>query len=374
MVHRETRGRRDRRDDPVTGSRSVIRENELSAGELSEVARLMAAVGAEPRANLTANFLAGGRSNLTYRIDDGVKSWVLRMPPRSGRTPSAHDVAREFRVTSALSGSVVPVARPLILCEDESVIGTPFIVVEHVTGTTVRTASDLEELDDQTVAAVTTRLVETLAALHRIEPEVAGLEGYGRPEGYAARQLKRWTGQWELVGTDAGSTSATELSRRLSARVPQQGGASIVHGDFRIDNVILQLPGAAQDPQPQVAAVVDWELSTLGDPVADVAMMCAYRVPIFDLIVGEPSAWTSPRIPPVHGLAEAYSAAGGLPLRDWEFHLALAYFKIAVIAAGIAHRAQAGAASGRGFDTAGDAVCTYLELGLDTLQAMDGHR
>ncbi|MTD53691.1 phosphotransferase [Amycolatopsis sp. RM579] len=334
----------------------------MSDDELLDVAKVMSAAGIEPVAGLEATLLAGGRSNLTYRLDDGETSWVLRMPPRSGRTPSAHDVAREYRVTKALAGSEVPVARPFLLCDNESVLGAPFTVVEYVPGVTVRTAADLDELDGHAVGTVTRRLVETLAALHRVDPESVGLAGYGRPDGYAARQLRRWTGQWELVGAPDHGVAATELSRRLSSHTPAQGGTSIVHGDYRIDNVLLTLV----DDDPEVAAVVDWELSTLGDPVADVAMMCAYRDPVFDLIVGAPSAWTSARIPGIAELTQAYTAAGGVPLRDWEFHLALAYFKIAVIAAGIAHRAHVGAATGPGFDTAGEAVGTYLDLGLHT--------
>jgi aminoglycoside phosphotransferase (APT) family kinase protein len=352
----------------VTNPSSLACSQPLSDAELQRVARIMQAAGIDLADRLQATLLAGGRSNLTCRLDDGVTRWVLRMPPRRGRTPSAHDVAREYRVTKALADTAVPVARPLLLCEDEEVLGAPFTLVEHVLGSTIRTAAELAELDDRAVEAVSARLVETLAALHRVDPEAVGLGDYGRPDGYAARQLRRWTGQWELIGADHHGDAALELSRRLTSRMPAQGSTSIVHGDYRIDNVILTLAtGEGQQPAPVVAAVVDWELSTLGDPVADVAMMCAYRHPVFDLITGEPSAWTSPRILAAGSLAEAYAAAGGAPLRDWDFHLALAYFKIAVIAAGIAHRARAGAATGQGFDTAGDAVGTYLDLGLDTL-------
>jgi aminoglycoside phosphotransferase (APT) family kinase protein len=352
----------------VTNPGSLTRSQPLSDAELRRVAGTMRAAGIEPAAGLEATLLAGGRSNLTCRLDDGVTRWVLRMPPRSGRTPSAHDVAREYRVTKALADTAVPVARPLLLCEDADVLGAPFTLVEHVTGSTIRTAAELAELDDQAVNAVSVRLVETLAALHRVDPEAVGLGDYGRPDGYAARQLRRWTGQWELIGAEHHGDAALELSRRLTSNMPTQGSSSIVHGDYRIDNVILTLAtGKGQQPDPVVAAVVDWELSTLGDPVADVAMMCAYRDPVFDLIIGEPSAWTSPRIPGAASLAQAYAAAGGVSLRDWDFHLALAYFKIVVIAAGIAHRARVGAATGPGFDTAGDAVGRYLDLGLDTL-------
>lgn len=355
----------------MTVPEQSTRSQPLSDAELRCVADVMLVGGIELQGRLEATHIAGGRSNLTCRLDDGETSWVLRMPPRTGRTPSAHDIAREYRVTKALADSVVPVARPLLLCDDESVLGAPFTVVEHVSGATIRTSTELDELDDPAVAAVSRRLLETLAALHRVDQEAVGLGSYGRPDGYAARQLQRWTGQWQLVGDDDNTRAARELSQRLGTAMPAQGATSIVHGDFRIDNVILTL---ADGCAPQVAAVVDWELSTLGDPVADVAMMCAYRDPVFDLIVGEPSAWTSPRIPDVPALVRVYKEAGGVPLRDWDFHLALAYFKIAVIAAGIAHRARVGAATGRGFDSAGDAVSMYLNLGLQTLEVSRGAR
>jgi aminoglycoside phosphotransferase (APT) family kinase protein len=335
----------------------------------------MSRAGLEICGQLRVAVLAGGRSNVTLRLDDDATSWVLRMAPRGGRTPSAHDVVREFRVTKALADSAVPVARPVLLCEDESVVGRSFTVADYVPGATVRTTADLDSVDDRALDTIVERLVKTLASLHRVEPDAVGLGDYGRPAGYAARQLKRWTGQWEFVGVQAHDAAATELSRRLGSHLPAQGGASIVHGDYRIDNVILTLgDGSAARPAPDVAAVVDWELSTLGDPVADVAMMCAYRDSALDLILGEPSAWASPRIPGVEALARAYADAGGAELRMWESHLALAYFKIAVIAAGIAHRARVGGATGPGFDTAGDAVGPYLELGLQTLDTIGAGR
>ena len=156
-----------------------------------------------------------------------------------------------------------------------------------------------------------------------------------------------------------------ELSAQLRDSVPEQRSTGIVHGDYRIDNTLLDL---YSPPSARIAAVVDWELSTLGDPVADVAMMCAYRDPTFDLIIGEEGAWTSSRLPGPVELAGSYEAAGGVRLTAWNFHLALAYFKIGVIAAGIDHRVRAGATAGRGFDTAGDAVAPYLELARTTLR------
>ena len=318
----------------------------------------MTAAGATLAGPLESRLIAGGRSNLTFRLTDGVARWVLRTAPRAGRTPSAHDVAREYRVTRALRRTPVPVPPAVVLDEGEQVLGSPYAVAEFVDGACVQSRSDLDGLDDRTVAICVDRLVETLAALHAVDPVAIGLERHGRPDGYAERQVRRWSGQWELVGSAALDGLATELGRSLAAAVPEQRSSGIVHGDYRIDNTILRL-----DDDVRVAAVVDWELSTLGDPVADVALMCVYRHPALDLVLGSPSAWTSDRLPDAAGLASAYEAAGGVPLRGWNFHLALGYFKLAVIAAGIDHRYRAGATHGTGFDTAGDAVGPLLEAG-----------
>ncbi|WP_298747410.1 phosphotransferase family protein [uncultured Nocardioides sp.] len=353
---------------------------ELGEVELSAVAAQMAGAGVDLAGPLTARLIAGGRSNLTFRLDDGVSSWVLRTPPRAGRTPSAHDVAREFRVTSALGATDVPVPPAVVLCEDESLIGGPFTVAGFVPGATVQTAAQLDALDDTVVSAVVSALSSTLAALHRVDHVAAGLERFGRPDGYAARQLKRWSGQWEIVGgafDPAVRSAASALAAALGDRLPRQAATGIVHGDYRIDNTLLALPGGGPDSGSgvgsgaggvSVAAVVDWELSTIGDPVADVAMMCVYRHPVFDQVIGEPTAWTSPRLPEAAGLAAAYEAAGGVDLVDLDEHLALGYLKLAVIAAGIDHRYRAGATSGSGFDTAGQAVPVLLEEGLAVLR------
>lgn len=336
----------------------------LSPADLAAVSAEMAHAGVEIAGPLTSALIAGGRSNLTLRLEDGVNRWVMRMPPRLGRTPSAHDVAREFRVTTALATTDVPVAPSVLLCEDESVIGSPFAVAGFVSGRTIQSRQDLDGLDDRMIGLVADRLVETLARLHAVDHEAAGLEGFGRPEGYAERQVRRWSGQWEIVGDAALSPVARELGARLARTPFVQRSSGIVHGDYRIDNTILDLPADPSLGVPRIAAVVDWELSTLGDPVADVALMAVYRHAALDLVLGSPSAWTSPRLPGPDQLASAYEEAGGVPLLDWERHLALGYFKLAVIAAGIDYRFRAGATTGEGFDTAAQAVEPLLESGL----------
>ena len=341
----------------------------LTAAELAAVADRMGHAGVELAGPLDAVLIAGGRSNLTYAITDGRSRWVLRTPPRAGRTASAHDVAREHRVAAALMATDVPIADAVLLDESDDLLGVPFTVSGFVDGVAVRTQADLASYDDERLAVVVDSLVETLAALHRVDHVKVGLETFGRPDGYAARQLRRWSGQWETVGEERLGPLAREVVDGLTGAVPEQRSASIVHGDYRIDNTLL---GRAGTPgADRVAAVVDWELSTIGDPVADVAMMCAYRHEPFDLVMGAPSAWTSPRLPTADGLAQRYESAGGIALEHWGFHRALGCFKVAVIAAGIEHRRSAGSGSGAGFDTAGAAVEPYLELAARQLRDGD---
>lgn len=354
MVDREARRARHRRRQPVTT---------LTDLELVEVGRLLTDAGVEVTGGLTATLIAGGRSNLTFRIEDSSSRWVLRMPPRAGRTPSAHDVAREHRVTTALVGTEVPVAAPVLMCANDSVLGGPFTVAEFVTGRTIQSRGDLESVPADLVGGLMDGLVEALAALHRVDHVAVGLAGFGRPDGYAERQLRRWSGQWDLVGIADLGPIADEVLRRLAKNLPTQHAVGVVHGDFRIDNTIVELSGRAT-----IAAVVDWELSTIGDPVADVAMMCAYRNAAFDLVVGAPSAWASPAVPNVDRLTAMYQGAGGVELRDWALHLALANYKIAVIAAGIDHRFRVGMGIGPGFDSAAGAVAPYLEAALGCLE------
>ncbi|EOM77005.1 phosphotransferase family protein [Rhodococcus rhodnii] len=307
---------------------------------------------------LRASALSGGKSNLTYRVTDGETVWVVRRPPTAGLTPSAHDVGREFRVTSALRDTGVPVAAAIALCEDDSVMGAPFTVVEWVEGRVVRTADELDGLGE--VDDVVTELVGVLARLHAVDHEAVGLADFGRPNGYLERQVALWARQWQHVKA-AESADVDRLHARLAASIPARSGAAIVHGDYRIDNTIL----STADPA-RVAAVVDWELSTLGDPLADVALMCVYRNPALDTVLGDRAAWTSDRLPDGDALAHRYSEASGRDIHDWDFHLGLANFKMAVIAQGIDHRHRAGAA-GDGLDTAGSAVPRFVAAGLDAV-------
>jgi aminoglycoside phosphotransferase (APT) family kinase protein len=306
--------------------------------------------------------ISGGRSNLTYLVFDDKSTWVLRRPPSHGVTPSAHDMAREYRVVSALAGTGVPVARPVAVCADDSVLGAPFTLVEYVRGQVIRTESDLSLIEsDETVTDCVQGLVSVLADLHSVDVDAVGLGDWGKRDGYLERQVRRWAGQWGRVQRpdDERDGDVRRLHDRLARSIPAQSATAIVHGDYRIDNVILDSAAPYR-----VVAVVDWEMSTLGDPLADVALMCVYREPVFDLVIGVDAAWTSNRLPTAEDIAERYALASGRDLQHWDFHLALAYFKVAVIAAGIAYRQRSFDGSA---DIADDAVAPMIAAGLRVL-------
>lgn len=314
------------------------------------------------RGDLRAELISGGKSNLTYFLSDDTSRWVLRRPPTAGLTPSAHDVAREYTITSALQKTDVPVAGTVVLCEDVSVLGAPFTLVERIDGRVVRTTADLVDVSDTDLDKCVDELVRILGALHKVDIDAVGLRQFGRPDGYLTRQVALWAKQWERVKTRE-STDLSRLHTAVADSIPNHSEASIVHGDYRIDNTILGL-----DDVGHVAAVVDWELSALGDPLSDVATMCVYRNPSFDLVIGEPAAWTSDRMPSIDDLAQRYSLASGRDLAHWNFYMALAYLKLAVIAEGIHHRFLVGATVGDGFDRAGESVPEFIAAGLHALK------
>ncbi|OBK98646.1 acyl-CoA dehydrogenase [Mycobacterium asiaticum] len=313
---------------------------------------------------LRGEFISGGRSNLTFRVYDDATSWLVRRPPLHGLTPSAHDMSREYKVVAALQNTPVPVARTVALCDDESVLGAPFQIVEFVDGQVVRRRAQLESLGRRAIDGCVDALIRVLVDLHNVDPDSVGLSDFGKPSGYLERQVRRWGSQWQLVRLpdDRRDDDVERLHTALQQSIPQQSRTSIVHGDYRIDNTILD----SQDPR-QVRAVVDWELSTLGDPISDAALMCVYRDPALDLIIDTQAAWTSPLLPTADELADRYSLVSGQPLGQWEFYMALAYFKLAIIAAGIDFRRRmAEEADGQAdsTDDAPEVVAPLISRGL----------
>jgi aminoglycoside phosphotransferase (APT) family kinase protein len=359
---------------PVAQERALTRytkpmtSDSLAGLDLAALDRHLQDIGVPRSGQLRAELISGGRSNLTFRVYDDASAWVLRRPPMHGLTPSAHDMGREFRVVAALADTPVPVAHAVTLCEDESVLGAPFAMVAHVPGRVVRSAAELEAIGDRAeIERCVDELIRVLAELHAVDPVSVGLAGFGPPDGYLERQVRRWAGQWQHVRLDDDDRDADvhRLRSALAEAVPPQSGVSIVHGDYRIDNTILDSEDAAT-----VRAVLDWELSTLGDPLSDAALMCAERDPAMDLILNMRSAWSSPLIPPADQLAQRYSTLSGRALAHWPFYMSLAFFKVAIIAAGIDFRQRAGGGadeSGR----VGEVIAPLIAVGLKTIKSSD---
>ena len=306
---------------------------------------------------LTAELIAGGKSNLTYRATDGTSVWAVRRPPLGHVLATAHDMAREFRIMSALAAVGFPVPRTIALCEDADVIGAPFYLMDFVDGHVYRSAADTAQLGAERARRITGNLIGTLAALHATDPAQVGLADFGRPEGYLERQVRRWKKQLDASG-ERNLPGFAELHARLAAAVPASDRAAIVHGDYRLDNTIV-----AEDDS--IAAVVDWEMSTLGDPVADLGLMIVY----WDETPGMSRDAVASAVSPAHGfpsgaqVAEAYARETGADLADLPWCVALGCFKLAVIAEGIHYRYSQGQTLGGGFDQIGAMVAPLIQRG-----------
>jgi len=291
--------------------------------------------GAEPP--LSFERISGGRSNLTFGVRDSAGgSWALRRPPLGERLGSAHDMGREHRVISALQDAPVPVPPVAGFCEDESVSGAPFYVMGFVEGPILRSAEDARAVGEADRAAIGERVVDTLVAIHSVDPDAVGLGELGRKEAYVERQLKRWHGQWEKSKTrELGLVD--DVHRRLAAAIPEQGPATIVHGDYRLDNVILR-PDLSD-----VAAVVDWELCTLGDPLADVGLLLVYwSEPGDDFMPLFAPATIAPGFISREQVKARYAERSGRDLAQVDFFVALGYWKLAIILEGVYARYSGG--------------------------------
>ena len=295
-------------------------------------------VGGIDSGSLAFELIAGGRSNLTYTVSDGVapdkggRRWVLRRPPLGHVLATAHDMVREHRIISALKDSGVPVPGIIGLCEDADINGAPFYVMDFVPGVVVRDVDAAEKIPVAVRHRMGESLIEVLARLHDIDVEAVGLAGLGRQGGYIERQLKRWSTQFEQSTTRI-VPGVLETFEILASRIPNQQGAGIVHGDYRLDNCMMS-------PEGQVAAVLDWELCTLGDVLADVAGMIAYTD---DLTTGGTPPPTSVEgFPTSDQIKEAYSRYSKRNLAQLDYYVAFAYWRIACIVEGVYTRYAAG--------------------------------
>ncbi|MGW0949466.1 phosphotransferase family protein [Streptomyces sp. NPDC002623] len=316
-----------------------------------------------------AELISGGLSNITYRLRLPRATVILRRPPLGEVLPSAHDMRREYRVQTALAGTDVPVPRTLALCTDPDVLGCPFYVMAEVPGAVIRTAEDTAGLSPEARSALADGLVNALADLHSIDPASVGLADFGRPQGYCARQVSRWGEQWRRSHTRR-LPDMDVLLRRLSDHVPESSDASIVHGDYRLDNTIVDLGGP-----PRIAGVLDWELSTLGDPLADLAMTLTYWHDRDDsdraLVPVAVGVTTQEGFPSSRQVAEKYATLTGRDLSLLPFYLAFSAMKLAVIFEGVHARYIGGQTVSDGYEGAGEAVPFLVSKGLQHLRSLE---
>jgi aminoglycoside phosphotransferase (APT) family kinase protein len=298
---------------------------------------------------LTFELVAGGRSNLTFLVTDATgRRLVLRRPPMSHVLATAHDMGREHRIISALRDSPVPVPEALGYCDDEAVNGRPFYVMDFVEGHVLRTAPEAEAALDETARrAAGADLVDVLVRLHEVDVDAVGLGDLGRREGYIERQLRRWYGQFQRsqdqareAGVHRPAEVVDEVHELLSSEIPDQQGVAIVHGDYRLDNTVVGDDGS-------VRAVLDWELCTLGDPLADVGTLLIYWAD------GSPRARAMQAtglagFPTRDGLAAAYAAHSTLDLAPLPYYVAFGHWKLACIMEGVYVRYASGAMGGQG--------------------------
>jgi aminoglycoside phosphotransferase (APT) family kinase protein len=288
--------------------------------------------------------IAGGRSNLTYRVTDAAgQALALRRPPVSHVLPTAHDMKREYTVISALGGTGVPVPHAYGLCTDVSVNGAPFFVMSFVEGHILRNEQAATVLSEAARANAGHSLVDTLAQLHAVDVDAVGLGDFARREGYIERQLKRWHSQFTQSTVD-GVTGPAVIDRvhdLLASRIPDQQAVSIVHGDYRLDNTVL-------DDQGTVRAILDWEICTLGDPLADLGLLLVYWAEPEDddptLIGVTPTA--APGFARRSELIARYAGASGLDVSQISYYRAFGYWKLACILQGVHARYAGGAAAG----------------------------
>jgi aminoglycoside phosphotransferase (APT) family kinase protein len=306
---------------------------------------------------ISATRLGEGHSNVTYLIRRGSEQFVLRRPPRPPLPPSAHDMAREVRVQRAMEAAGARVPRVLVLCEDDSILGVPFYVMEHVDGVVVtgRVPESLDTPEER--RRIGFELVDTLAEIHAVDWRAHGLEDFGKPTGYLERQVRRFSGLWEVNKTRE-LPQVNAVAEWLDANRPDQQDATVVHGDYRLGNVML-----APEPPARIIAVMDWELSTIGDPLADVGYLLGTYVDreTEPTVLHISTVTAREGFPTRRELAERYAEQSGREVAALPWYEALAYWKSAVFCEAIYGRYLRGE---RGAD---DPFGRALEFGVPQL-------
>lgn len=308
---------------------------------------------------LTAQVVGHGRSNITYRVTAGEDSWVVRRPPLSHVQATAHDMGREFRVISALYPTGFPVPKTYALCTDADVIGAQFYVMEYVDGfIAIDSAEVARRFDESDRRRIGEELVDVLVRLHSVVPADVGLSDFGKPQGYLERQVRRFADQLEQIRYRE-TPELDELARRLKNAIPPDRHPGIVHGDYRLDNAILNVDG-------KIIAVLDWEMCTLGDSLADMGLLQMYwgGPTSSQIAIGSASVMTLPGFPTWEEAAALYEKKSGTDLSGLDFYTVLAHFKLGVILENMYKRFLGGGTVGAGFDMIGQQAVFLAQRGL----------
>lgn len=287
-------------------------------------------------ADLSVELITGGHSNLTFVVGDGVRRWVLRRPPVGEVSRSAHDMGREARVMAALRDTTVPVPRIEHYCDDPAVIGTPFYLSEFVDGEVLRTADETRRLGPDGAERVSEEIIQILADLHALEPAAVGLADFGRPAGFLERQVARWTDHAEALLSGRAGVAPTVAALRDG--MPFGGRVSVVHGDYRLENTIVA--------EGRIAAILDWEMATLGDPLTDLGLLWCYWAGVENPGGDTMRKGVEPELgfPGITDLIDRYAARSGIDVSALPWYVAFGYLKLAVLRSRIHRRFLAGQA------------------------------
>jgi aminoglycoside phosphotransferase (APT) family kinase protein len=340
---------------------SIVRPTQL--GEL-----LADALSDDRWRQLEVDLISGGKSNLTFGISSAAGELILRRPPTGILLPRAHDMGREVRIQQALKGTGVPVPAIVLTQSEPGLLDVPFYVMERVEGIVIRDDLPPEiAADPAAITSIADSLIDTLAEIHRVDPRAVGLDDFGRPGGFAERQVRTWHRQYEAASTRT-VPAVDELHRVLSGYTwPDTARAAVVHGDYRLDNCLVTV-----DAPRVVGAVLDWEMSTIGDPLCDLGLLLSYWVQ-----AGEPAPLLTPAVTQKAGfptradIEQRYARNTGVDLSDVNAYVALAHFKFVGIAQGISARVKAGQMAGQDFGDLDAEIERIAEAGLT---AWKGHR
>ena len=317
---------------------------------------------------LTARLITGGRSNPTYELSDGSRSWVLRRPPHGLVLPTAHDMGREYRILTALRDTGVPVPATVGLSYDEEIIGAPFYVMQKLDGVTFRTHEQTAALTPAERRGFSDSMIHTLAALHNVDVAKVGLADWGKPDGFLERQLRRWHRQWDGAHTYE-RAEVDELLDRLTRSLPVTRFPGIVHGDYKVDNLMVDKFDAGK-----ILGVLDWEMSTLGDTLADLGVMISFWDEPGDFFNPISAGTTAHEGFPTRDEAvQEYAQIRGIEIADIDWYIVFADFKIAVILEGIHTRYVQGHTVGDDFEGIGDMVGPLLNRALERASASSHH-